>query len=184
MNRFSFNYNSFQLYQQYFKIAMPVIEINKYTENHNQEVVDLILNIQQHEFSIPIDLKAQPDLNNIPDFYQTGNGNFWIAMVDNTIAGTIALLDIGNRNVALRKMFVKSEYRGKDPGVAQLLLNKVFEWAIEKKLSSILLGTTEKFLAAHRFYEKNGFTEINKQSLPKEFPLMSVDSKFYKFNLQ
>ena len=44
----------------------------------------------------------------------------------------------------------------------------------------ILLGTTEKFLAAQRFYEKNGFTEIQKDALPPKFPVMTVDVKFYK----
>ena len=46
-------------------------------------------------------------------------------------------------------------------------------------VAEIFLGTTEKFLAAHRFYEKNGFRELQKAGLPKAFPIMAVDSKFY-----
>ncbi|MGO7422080.1 GNAT family N-acetyltransferase, partial [Rhizobium ruizarguesonis] len=45
------------------------------------------------------------------------------------------------------------------------------------------LGTTDKFVAAHRFYEKNGFTEIAKSALPRTFPLMAVDSKFYRYKV-
>ena len=41
------------------------------------------------------------------------------------------------------------------------------------------MNATEKFLAAHRFYEKNGFIELQKVALPKAFPIMAVDSKFY-----
>ena len=48
-----------------------------------------------------------------------------------------------------------------------------------KGIREIYLGTTPKFLAAHRFYEKNGFAEIGKESLPEAFPIMSVDTKFY-----
>ena len=162
---------------------MTKIDISKYKGTYNKAVVDLILTIQQIEFNIPIDIEAQPDLKNIPEFYQTGNGNFWVAKMDETIVGTIALLDIGNSNVALRKMFVKSAFRGREWGVGLSLLNSVFEWAIEKRLSNIFLGTTEKFLAAQRFYEKNGFMEIDKKLLPKEFPVMSVDVKFYKYTV-
>lgn len=32
----------------------------------------------------------------------------------------------------------------------------------------------------HRFYEKNGFTEIDVAQLPENFPIMQVDKKFYK----
>ena len=63
-----------------------------------------------------------------------------------------------------------------------MLLNELLAWAREKDLSEIYLGTTSKFLAAHRFYEKNGFEEIPKSSLPERFPVMIVDVKFYKYS--
>jgi N-acetylglutamate synthase-like GNAT family acetyltransferase len=50
-----------------------------------------------------------------------------------------------------------------------------------KNITEIYLGTTEKFIRAQRFYENNGFIEIQKQELPKNFPVMDVDVKFYKF---
>jgi hypothetical protein len=43
----------------------------------------------------------------------------------------------------------------------------------------LYLGTTAKYLAAHRFYEKNGFREIARTALPESFPVMAVDTKFY-----
>jgi N-acetylglutamate synthase-like GNAT family acetyltransferase len=159
-------------------------DIIEYSALYQQQIVDLILGIQQEEFGIPISLEDQPDLQQIPDFYQQGNGNFWLAVVDGTVAGSIALRDIGNRQVALRKMFVKSAYRGREAGVGQALLNNAFEWAIEKNVEKIFLGTTEKFLAAQRFYEKNGFAEIAKDQLPKAFPFMTPDVKFYQYNIK
>jgi N-acetylglutamate synthase-like GNAT family acetyltransferase len=159
---------------------MTNILIDEYSDADKQAVIHLILFIQQKEFEIPIDLEAQPDLINISPFYQTNNGNFWVAKIDGVVAGTIALLDIGNHCVALRKMFVKAEYRGSKFGIGQSLLNTVFGWAVEKNIQTIVLGTTSKFLAAQRFYEKNGFVEIEKTLLPKEFPVMPVDVKFYR----
>jgi len=126
---------------------------------------------------------VQPDLNEIPGFYQTNSGNFWIATIDDKIIGTISLLDIGHRKAALRKMFVDKNYRGKESGGGQRLLNTLSDWARHKGFTEIFLGTTEKFIAAQRFYEKNGFKEIEKQELPGAFPVMEVDSKFYRFSV-
>ena len=162
---------------------MSKVSIEIYTDIYKNRVADLILNIQNEEFGIPITLDEQPDLNEIPIFYQAGNGNFWIAKVEDNIIGTIALLDIGNGKSALRKMFVDRNYRGKEFGIGQKLLNNLIVWAKQKSITEIYLGTTEKFIGAQRFYEKNGFLEIQKQALPQEFPVMDVDVKFYKFSI-
>jgi N-acetylglutamate synthase-like GNAT family acetyltransferase len=147
-------------------------------------IAAVILPIQQLEFSIPITIEAQPDLHSIRSFYQHGCGNFWVAEIDDNIVGTIALLDIGHGNAALRKMFVAEPFRGKAHGVAQSLLLELLKWAAGKRVTSVYLGTTAKFLAAHRFYEKNGFTEIAKTALPQSFPVMSVDTRFYCLSLE
>ena len=159
------------------------VNIQTYTDIHKKDVADLILHIQNDEFGIPITLELQPDLNEIPGFYQANNGNFWIAKIDDRIIGTIALLDIRNRKGALRKMFVDKNYRGKEFGVGQNLLNTLVGWAKHKGFTDIFLGTTEKFIAAQRFYEKNGFKEIEKQQLPATFPIMEVDIKFYGYSV-
>jgi len=78
-------------------------------------------------------------------------------------------------------MFVKKEYRGKEFRAGQKVLNTLFEWANRRAFRKIFLGTTEKFIAAHRFYAKNGLIPIEKESLPKEFPIMKVDVKFYRY---
>lgn len=158
---------------------MKKIDVHPYSDAFKSEVGSLITGIQQGEFNIPITLADQPDLINISDFYQVGSGNFWAAVVDEKVAGTIALLDIGNGRGALRKMFVHEKFRGKELGVGKTLLNTLLQWAKDKGFSDIFLGTTEKFIAAQRFYEKNGFEEINRDQLPKEFPIMKVDVKFY-----
>ena len=162
---------------------MSELNIEPYTDIHKNAVADLILSIQNAEFGIPITLALQPDLNTIPQFYQINNGNFWIAKIDDEIIGTISLLDIGNCQGALRKMFVRKEYRGKEFGVGQKLLNTLLEWSGHKGITEIFLGTTEKFIAAQRFYEKNGFEEIPKQELPATFPVMEVDIKFYRLSV-
>jgi len=157
------------------------IKITYYSAKYQKEISDLIISIQRSEFGIAITMEDQPDLKEISSFYQIRNGNFWIAIVDGAVMGTIALLDIGNGRGALRKMFVHKNYRGKEFGVGQKLLDTLMVWAREKDYEEIFLGTTEKFIAAQRFYEKNGFREVQKEILPSEFPRMAVDNKFYKY---
>jgi N-acetylglutamate synthase-like GNAT family acetyltransferase len=76
-------------------------------------------------------------------------------------------------------MFVYRDWRGPAPGTAQRLLDTAMEWARGKGIREIFLGTTAKFLAAHRFFEKNGFAEIAKAALPAAFPIMAVDTRFF-----
>lgn len=156
-----------------------MIEILPFSPQHVAGVIEVILPIQQEEFGIPITLENQPDLNDIAGFYQRGNGNFWVALDGDKVVGTMSLLDIGNRQVALRKMFVAATHRGKEHGAAKRLLDGAIAWAREKGVTQIYLGTTAKFLAAHRFYEKNGFRLVEKTGLPQAFPVMAVDTRFY-----
>ncbi|WP_420106393.1 GNAT family N-acetyltransferase [Herbaspirillum huttiense] len=156
-----------------------MIEIQAYRPEHAQGVVEVILPIQQEEFGIPITLEGQPDLKDIAGFYQKGHGNFWVAVDGGKVVGTISLLDIGNAQVALRKMFVAASHRGKEHGTAARLLEGDIAWPRAQVLRQNYLGTTDKFLAAHRFYEKNGFRLIEKSTLPPAFPVMVVDTRFY-----
>jgi N-acetylglutamate synthase-like GNAT family acetyltransferase len=158
---------------------LSMLTIRPFNSEDTHGVASLIIPIQQHEFGISITLDAQPDLLDIAGFYQKDNGNFWVAETEGVIVGTIGLLDIGNNQAALRKMFVAENFRGPELGIAKQLLNALLNWAMSKKFAQIYLGTTAKFLAAHRFYEKNGFLEVQKSELPPTFPIMVVDTKFY-----
>jgi N-acetylglutamate synthase-like GNAT family acetyltransferase len=162
---------------------MPEINVRTYTNNYKEDVANLVVTIQRSEFFIPITLDDQPDLKEIDKVYQIKKGNFWIATHDGKLVGTIALIDVGNSQGALRKMFVDAKYRGKEMGVAKKLLDTLLQWAHHHQFAELFLGTTEKFIGAQKFYEKNGFKEIGKAFLPTTFPIMEVDVKFYKFSL-
>jgi N-acetylglutamate synthase-like GNAT family acetyltransferase len=162
---------------------MNTSKTETYQATFQTAVIDLILNIQQQEFNVPITIENQPDLLDIPTFYQQKNGNFWVQLFDNQVVGTIALIDIGNQQGCIRKMFVKSEFRGKEWGIAQSLLNELTTWAKNRQIQELFLGTLTIMQAAHRFYQKNGFTEIDKNDLPINFPLMAVDNLFFKKSL-
>ena len=157
-----------------------MIEIVSYSESLSDRVVELILTIQRDEFGFNIGVEDQPDLLDVSTFYQSGAGSFWVALSDGEVVGTIALRDIGNKQGALRKMFVKATHRGKEHAVATRLLERLLLSAEVSHVLDVYLGTTEKFIAAHRFYEKNGFIRIAPEVLPEAFPRMSLDTRFYR----
>jgi GNAT superfamily N-acetyltransferase len=159
---------------------METVKVEVYTGRYQQEVIDLILAIQREEFGVPITAADQPDLKNIPSFYQKGNGNFWIALYGKEVVGTIALIDIGASQLALRKMFVRKEFRGSAFNTAQLLMDTVFGWMEERNCTDIFLGTIDLFVAAQKFYRKNGFDEVPKKDLPASFPAMTLDNTFFR----
>lgn len=78
-----------------------MIEIAPFSSTFQADVIDVILAIQREEFRFPSALENQPDLLDIPNFYQSGAGGFWVALDGRRVVGTIALRDIGNLNGAL-----------------------------------------------------------------------------------
>ena len=152
-----------------------------YAEADRQGVCALISAIQRDEFELAVTLADQPDLLDVPGFYGRGCGGFWVARAGGEVIGSIALLDIWGGQGALRKMFVTRDWRGR--GVARALLDALLGHAAASGLHDIFLGTTTRFLAAQRFYEKHGFQRIEQAALPPAFPVMAVDSVFFRKSL-
>jgi N-acetylglutamate synthase-like GNAT family acetyltransferase len=159
------------------------VDIRRFEPADEAGVIAVILPIQREEFGFEITVDDQPDLRAIADFYQTGAGDFWVAEAAGEVVGVIGLKDIGAGQAALRKMFVASGHRGGAPGVAARLLGRLLETARSRGLGAIYLGTTDRFLAAHRFYEKHGFRRIEPEALPASFPRMALDTRFYVLDL-
>lgn len=152
--------------------------------NDSEAVINIILPIQQNEFNIAIGINDQQDLLTIEEFYHHGGGHFWGAKINGELVGTIGLIKCSDDFGAIRKMFVKKEYRGKEYGIAQLLLETLIAYSKEIGLKSLYLGTKDVLQAALRFYEKNGFTLIEKSELPKAFPIMPVDNVFCRLSFK
>lgn len=160
-----------------------VFAIELVHNNYCKQVVDLILPIQQIEFNVPVTLEDQPDLLDIDQAYFSGGGGFWGAFHEGELVGTIALLNAGHNTGAIRKMFVKKEFRGKEFGIAQALLDTLFAWCADHQIDHLYLGTVAALKAAQRFYERNGFVKVEAADLPDYFPRMPVDHLFYKFSI-
>ena len=149
-----------------------------------EQIVDLILPIQQIEFNVPVTLEGQPDLLDIETNYHATGGGFWGAFIDNELIGTIAMISTGHNACALRKMFVKKEYRGKEIGAAQKLLDVLLDDCRKKGITDVYLGTVDMLKAAHRFYERNGFGRQTVEELPVYFPRMMADNVYFHLQVK
>jgi N-acetylglutamate synthase-like GNAT family acetyltransferase len=156
-----------------------MIRIVNHTPTLEKAVIDFVLDIQRHEFGLDIHAADQPDLLDVASYYQHGAGNFWVALAGNEVVGSIALLDIGNAQGALRKLYVKASHRGKPHAVGSRLLETLVHSTRETGRRDLYLATTEQFAAACRFYEKNGFTALAREQLPQAFPRIPQETRFY-----
>ncbi|CAL1519518.1 GNAT family N-acetyltransferase [Chitinophaga sp. MM2321] len=157
--------------------------ITQLSNADSEQIINLILPIQQIENNVPVTLADQPDLLDIENAYIHTGGGFWGYRHEGEIVGTIGLINIGNHGGTIRKMFVKKEYRGKELGVAQLLLEALTAYCKTVGITDLYLGTVHTLKAAIRFYERNGFQQTAKADLPASFPVMQVDDTFFHLNM-
>lgn len=148
-----------------------MINIVEYQKNHQTGINEMMINISS-EFEIGIFSNETPQTPLIPDVY-------WVALIDGNIIGTVGLSLI-NDYAILKRMFIKKEFRGASIGLSNMLLKKAVSYCVSSKISEIYLGTMAQFIAAQRFYKKNGFDQILKNELPNDFMLNPLDSVFFR----
>lgn len=149
-----------------------------------KQIIQMIENIQKNEFSIPITdeinlciLKAEKD------FYFNNSYNFWYAIDSNgNIIGSIGLKKIDKNYGEIKKLFVVKAYRNK--GVAQKLMNSLIKASIKHHFDFLVLGTVDKLHAAHKFYNKYGFEQIQQKELPSAFQICPLDNIFFKTSVR
>lgn len=157
---------------------MSEIKIVPFEEKYTQEIVDLIIPIQREEFNIQLTVEDQPDLLTIQEEYINTGGNFWVALFDDKVIGTIALVRLENHCGAIKKMFVTKDFRG-EKQIGRKLLDTLVNYCKEQGYERLYLGTVEVLKAAQKFYKKNGFELIDKTEMPKDYHLMDVDTVFF-----
>ena len=155
--------------------------IETYTDEFTDEIINLILNIQNDEAGINLSLQEQPDLLNIKQSYQQDGGEFWVALHDGKVIGTIGLM-IKEANCAiLKKFFVKREYRSQKVGLS--LYYELLKYANVMGVKHIILDTPSVAHTSHGFYERAGFRKIQKEALPVAYSYPDRDSILYMLDL-
>lgn len=155
------------------------MNITMYQTQYRQQIIDLILHIQNDEANINLSIEEQPDLLDIPLYYEKNGGAFWVAVKNEEVIGTIAFMNYGNGNAVLKKFFVRSDWRKQKIGYA--LYQTLLEHLQQQHYKQVLLDTPSVAEASHRFYEKAGFRKISKANLP--FPYQYPDRNSYLYLL-
>lgn len=158
-----------------------MIIIDKFQLSDQNEVKNFVLNIQNNEFHLGFLEFEQPDLLDTQHFYR--NGFFWTAKSEGEIVGTIGLQIIDSQNAVLRKMFVKKDFRGQELNIAQKLFDTLYEYAKLREIGIIWLDTPAIATASHKFYERNGFIQTDKQNLPVGYEFPDKNSRIYRRTL-
>lgn len=149
------------------------MRIQIYTNKYKDPTKAFILSILEDEFK-HLNV-TRPDLDNISNFYQVEGGNFWLAINNGEIIGTIGLKNYQGK-AYMKRMAVSKNYRG--TGVAQDLLKVFIDHAQSNGFKEVYLSTSKNLVAANKFYEKEGFKRI--ESLPNEIPKQIAQINYMK----
>ncbi len=152
-----------------------MIKITTYNKNH-QIGIDKMMNQIALEFDNQILSRPNKQTPQIPK-------NYWVAIHKEEIIGTIAIITVNKKYGILKKMMLKKEFRGKEIGIAKLLLETATKWCKENNVLTLYLGTMDQFKTAQAFYLKNGFVLILENELPESFLRNPIDNVFFKLNL-
>lgn len=98
------------------------------------------------------------ELENPESKYGHPYGRLYLAFCDNQIAGCIGLKKIDNENCEIKRLYVKSEFRGNNIG--NILVTKIIADAKIIGYKHILLDTFPFLETAIKLYKKLGFYEI------------------------
>lgn len=157
------------------------MEITQYRDEFKTEVIELILDIQNNEAKVNMPIECQPDLLDITDAYINCGGDFWVAIADGHVVGTLALMRIDDQWAVLKKFFVRSDYRSRKVGLA--LYMRLLDFANAMGYRHIILDTPSVAKKAHSFYERAGFRRIEKTELPVRYDYPDRQSLLLKLDL-
>ena len=91
--------------------AEPKVEVVEYIDEYKDQVKGLITDVYEKERGWHS--KVRPDLDIIPEMYQKEGENFWVALNEGKVIGTIGLLNQGNEMASMHRFCVAKNFRGK-----------------------------------------------------------------------
>lgn len=160
---------------------MIILQIETYSGRYDNEIISLILSIQNNEAKINLPIQEQPDLLDISYYYQQNGGEFWVALSDGNVIGTIGLMLKEQNCAIMKKFFVKKEFRSQKIGLA--LYNELLKFAKKSEIQHIVLDTPSVAHESHKFYEKAGFRKINVKELPIAYSYPDRESLLFMLDL-
>ena len=129
---------------------MPIVPFETaHTEGFRSLVADTL-----REFGFEPDTEFDGDLDDPAATYAA----LWVVLDQDQVVGSVALQDLGEGAVLLKRMCLRPGQRGR--GLGRELLALALEWARSHGMSAVRLDTSERMVAAQRLYEAHGFERI------------------------
>ena len=160
-----------------------MIEIRTYSDEDREEVIRLVLHCQNDGTRPSVSVDDQPELCRIPEKYMDGGGNFWVAKDNGKTAGSIGLMKFGDGTAVLKKFFVYEPYRGAPCHLGRQLYGTLLDYARTHGVKQLILDTPKNTDRAHKFYERAGFTKIERADVPVVYDFPYEDSDFFRLEI-
>lgn len=106
------------------------------------------------EFGFELDPEFDSDLADPAASYVA----LWILEDAGNVVGSVALRELGEGVVELKRMYLRPEVRGQ--GFGRRLLAVALDWARSNGKAAVRLDTSERMVAAQRLYEAHGFRRV------------------------
>jgi molybdopterin-guanine dinucleotide biosynthesis protein A/N-acetylglutamate synthase-like GNAT family acetyltransferase len=152
-------------------LARLAVEIVPFRPEHTAGFAALVAHTLR-EFGFEPDRELDRDLDDPGGTYAA----LWIALVDDRVAGSVALRDAGDGVYVLKRMYLDPSQRGR--GLGKRLLATALGWARANGADVISLDTTERMVAARGLYEAAGFVQV-----PGESPRQGQRRLLYELRL-
>jgi len=103
---------------------------------------------------------AARDLAEIASRYGVDGAGFWVADDRGEVVGTVAIRPKEGRTCELKRLYLRPDRRGS--GLGQRLYAHAETFARAHGYDTIWLDSSRRFGRAHKLYERNGFTLVER----------------------
>ena len=136
------------------------MKIRRYKKSDLMEVITLHILALKSADAYVSSGKWDDDMKNIKNVYLK-NGDFIIGLLNNKIVAMGAIRKISKTKAEIKRMRVHQKYQRK--GFGQKIYDELEKRAIQLGFKKLQLDTTNKQLAAQKFYQKNGYKEFKRK---------------------
>lgn len=131
------------------------IKIITYNSEYKNDFIRLNKTwLEEYFYVEPHDLET---FNNIEKDIIEQEGEIFFCLVDEEIAGTVAMIKVDNKTYELAKMAVDKKFQGMK--LSNLLMEACIDFAKNKKAEKIFLVSNTKLSPALNLYKKYNFIE-------------------------
>ena len=125
-----------------------------------------VFTLQEVTKDAPTFNKLDEELATLPGIYAPPTGQLLLAMADEQPAGCIAFKKHNSRVCELKRMYVRSTFRGQKIGLN--LVKVLMEKAQKAGFECMVLDSHISMKKAHQLYQENGFNYLEG---PEDFPI-------------